>query len=115
MPGLLIYRKWHNYALTWHVGKTRMALHLQDQLTGNSGAVAIGCESGNTALVAGAGSAAKLATTGWLLCSSLAVTMATGVTALLFVGVPRPPLGWFPLKYRFRLSMYFPTHNTTHA
>jgi len=76
-----------------------MALNLQDQLTGNSEAVVRGCESGNTALVAGAGSGAKLATTGWLLCSSLAVTIATGVTVLLFVGVPRPPLGWLPLKY----------------
>ena len=79
--------------------KTKTALNLKDQLTGNSEAVVRGCESGNTALVAGAGSAAKLATTGWLLCSSLAVTMATGVTVLLFVGVPRPPLGWLPLKY----------------
>ena len=59
-----------------------------------------GCESGNTALVAGAGSGVKLATTGWLLRSSLAVTMATGVTELLLVGVPRPPLCWFPLKHK---------------
>jgi hypothetical protein len=76
-----------------------------------------GCESGNTALAAGAGSAAKLATTGWLLCSSLAVTMATGVTELLFVGVPRPPLCWFPLQsksiYSFCLVIF--QYSTLHA
>lgn len=95
---------------------TRKALNLRDQLTGNSETAARGCESGNTALVAGAGSAAKLATTGWLLCSSLAVTMATGVTELLSVGVPRPPLGWFPLKYKSSSGCLRTFHHwTVHA
>jgi hypothetical protein len=90
--------------------------NLQYQLTGNSEAVVRGCESGNTALVAGAGSGVKLATMGWLLCSSLAVTMATGVTVLLFVGVPRPPLGWLALKYKSSsgcLSIF--QHSTLHT
>jgi hypothetical protein len=97
--------------------KTTAALNLRDQLTGNSDAVERGCGSGNTALVAGAGSAAKLATTGWLLRSSLAVTMATGATELLFVGVPRPPLCWFPLQCKSIYS-FCPVHyvfsNTQH-
>jgi hypothetical protein len=80
--------------------KTRMALSLRAQLTGKSETLERGCESGNTAQAAGAGSGAKLATTGWLLRSSLVVTMATGVTELLFVGLLRPPLCWFPLQYK---------------
>jgi hypothetical protein len=76
-----------------------MVLNLRDKLTGKSETLGRGCESGNTALAAGTGSGAKFATTGWLLCSSLVVTMATGVTELLVVGVPRPPLCWFPLQY----------------
>jgi hypothetical protein len=91
--------------------KTKIVLNLKQKLTGKSETLGRGWESGNTALEAGAGSAAKFATTGWLLRSSLVVTMATGVTELLAVGVPRPPLCWFPLQCKSTYSFHLVHYN----